>query len=580
MRFLFSCQRSLLFWVGFLSLTMTAQAAVHTAKRARWGMVAADHKEASKAGVEMLAKGGNAVDAACAAAFVLGVVNPAGSGIGGGGFLLLHLKGQKSPLVLDFREEAPAAAHRAMFLKKGLPKHASRNGGLAVGIPGEVKGCAYAVKKYGKLTLKQVLQPAIKYASQGFHVGEHLAGLLKFFGRRLKPFPHMAPYFPNGKPLARGVVFKRPRLAKALKAIADKGADVFYKGWIAKDIVNTVRKSGGILTMKDLANYRVKVRKAVSIDYRGYKVFSMPPPSSGGIAMIQTLNILKGLSLRKHGHNSSKSLFLLVEALQHSFADRARLLGDTDFVTVPIKKLLSEKYAKELRKRIGSKVLPFRKYGSGPATAANRDGGTSHLSVMDNAGNAVALTTTINTGFGSKLISTRSGIVLNNEMDDFSANPGKPNAFGLIQSKQNEIQAGKRPLSSMSPTIVLKKGQPVLALGGSGGPTIITGTLQVLLNVVEFGLELNDAVSRNRVHHQWLPGVLFLERDLPRDVIEALKARGHRVRFWPKPFTAVQAVQRLKQGFAGASDPRKHGSAVGLHQPPASSRPTTRPVKK
>lgn len=564
------CSPCLLLLASTLLLTLSAfptasDAAAPPALGAKNGMIATDHPLASQAGAAILKQGGNAVDAICAAVFAQSVVNPLGSGLGGGGFLLVKMA-NKPVRVLDFRERAPAAAHRAMYLKKGLSKYASQTGGLAIAIPGEVRGCATAIQTYGKLPLKKVLAPAIRFARHGFPVGHHLASGLKYRRKRYIRFRELAKvFYPKGKALKLGETLKRPRLVKTFLALAKHGPDVFYKGWIAKDIVAASKAHGGILTLNDLANYKVTWRKPLQTTYRGYTIHTMPPPSSGGIVIIQALNMLRKKNLRKLGHNSSGYLHLLSEALQHAFADRARFLGDTDFVKVPLAWLTSQKYANRLWKRVTSKVKPAKQYGSQrlPTTAPHRGGGTSHLSVVDRFGNAVALTTTINTGFGSKVMAPRSGIILNNEMDDFTTRPGKPNAFGLIQSHLNEIAPGKRPLSSMSPTIVTRKGKVRLVVGGSGGPTIITGTLQVLLNVLDFGMNVSDAVSRSRIHHQWMPQMLAIERDLPKDVVVNLKRRGHRVFSFRKPFTAVQAVEVKGRRRYGASDPRKYGRPEG-----------------
>lgn len=544
-------------------------AATLPAEQATQGMVATDHVLASRAGVEILAQGGNAVDAACASVFAVGVVNPAGSGIGGGGFMVISFppKSQKEPVVLDFREVAPAAAHSKMYLKKGLSKHASRTGGLAVGVPGEVRGCAHAVKAYGKLPLKKVLAPAIRLAKEGFPIGHHLASGLKRYTKRLKKHKNLSKiFYPNGQPIAFRQHMTRPNLAKTLQAIADKGPKAFYRGWIAQDIVDAVKKAGGVLTLQDLKSYKIKIRQPLKTSYRGYTIYTMPPPSSGGVAIIQSLNILRRKSLKKLGHNSSSYLHLLAETLKHAFADRARFLGDPDFVKVPITKLTSQPYADSLYKRITDKAQAIKSYGMKQATsrAAHRGGGTSHLSTMDAFGMAVSVTSTINTAYGSKVVAPKSGVILNNQMDDFTTKPGQPNAFGLLQSMNNSIKAGKRPLSSMSPTIVLQKGKPVLAVGGSGGPTIITGTLQVMLNVLDFGLELNEAVSRGRVHHQWMPDLLFIESDLPKDVVTNLHKHGQRTKVFPYAFTAVQAVQHKGKRYYGASDPRKQGRPAGF----------------
>ena len=529
------------------------------------GAVAADHELASRAGVAILKAGGNAIDAACAAAFALGVVSPAGSGIGGGGFLmyLRHGKDQKAH-VLDFRETAPASAHAKMYTQPGLPQNASREGGLAVGVPGEVAGCAQAVRLWGKLSLAQVLMPAIHLAKAGFPVGPHLARGLAAHRTQLRRWPRLnLIYAAGGEPLQQGTRLKRPRLAKTLEAIAQHGPDVFYRGWIAQDIVETVRRNGGILTLQDLANYRPKQRTALHTRWQGYDIFLMPPPSSGGITMLQTLQILQRFPIKTWLADPSGDYHTLTEALKHSFADRARYLGDTDFVQVPLAYLRSPTYAKSLAARIQKNaVLPWRSYGSPklPPSAAHRDGGTSHISVIDANGNAVALTTTINTSFGSQVVTERSGILLNNQMDDFSTDPGKPNAFGLIQGAANAVAPHKRPLSSMSPTLVARNGQPVLSIGASGGPTIITGTLQALLHILLAGKDPAYAVSAPRIHHQWFPPLLFMEKSFSDDIIGALRARQHTVHLWPQGYTAVQAVfvnahhQRI-----AASDPRKFG---------------------
>ena len=536
------------------------------------GVVAADHPLASRAGLEVLRAGGNAVDAACATAFALGVVNPAGSGIGGGGFMIVYRaaegKAGPAPVVIDFREVAPAAATRDMYLKKGLAKDASRLGGLAVGVPGEVKGCAVAVKRFGKLPLARVLAPAIALARDGFEVGPHLAksiaGKLKFMAR----FPTLRRMFaPGGEAIKAGQRMKRPGLARTLAAVAKDGPSAFYQGKIAGELVKAIKASGGVISLADLKGYEVKERAPLKASYRGYTVWSMPPPSSGGVAIIQVLNVLGRYPIKRMGHNSSNYLHHLIEALKHAFADRARHLGDPDFIKVPTGRLTSMAYADELAGRIHGFTQESGRYGSRvtPARSAGQDRpGTSHLSVVDRVGNAVAMTTTINTGFGSMVVAGKTGIILNNQMDDFAARPGEPNAFGLIQGEGNAVAPGKRPLSSMSPTLVMKGGKPVMVAGASGGPTIITGTLQALLNRLDFGLDAAACVSRSRVHHQWLPDRLVVETDLPRDVVFNLAGRGHLVRPTSHPFTAVQVVVVGEDGLLyGAADPRKMGAPAG-----------------
>ncbi|MCB9639408.1 MAG: gamma-glutamyltransferase [Myxococcales bacterium] len=530
------------------------------------GAVATDHVLASRAGLAVLKAGGNAVDAACAAAFAVGVVNPAGSGIGGGGFMMYLPEGKgKKAKVLDFRETAPRSAHAKMYLQQGLPRFASREGGLAVGVPGEVAGCATAVRRWGKLSLEQVLMPAIHLARQGFPVGSHLARTLKSQRQHLRRWPGLNLIFAaGGEPLAKGDVLRRPALARALQDIAKFGPKVFYRGWIARDIVATVRRNGGILTMQDLASYQAKERAPLQVQWKGYDVFLMPPPSSGGITMLQTLQILDHFPMKQLARRPSSYLHLLTEALKHAFADRARFLGDTDFVKVPLAYLQDPAYAKRLAARIKKdNVLPLDQYGTKkiPPHASHRGGGTSHISVIDADGNAVALTTTINTSFGSRVVAEKSGIILNNQMDDFAANPGKPNAFGLMQGFSNAVAPLKRPLSSMSPTIVSRDGKAVLSVGASGGPTIITGTLQVLLDILLLGKDPAWSVAAPRLHHQWFPPLLFMESAFSQDVIGALRSLHHRIKVWPQGFTAVQAVFVNGTGNRVAvSDPRKHGT--------------------
>ncbi|MBK8479836.1 MAG: gamma-glutamyltransferase [Proteobacteria bacterium] len=531
------------------------------------GVVATDHPLASAAGLEVLRAGGNAIDAACAAMFALGIVNPAGSGLGGGGLLLLRPAGSEAPLALDFRETAPGAATREMFSRAGVDAEASAVGGLAVAVPGEVQGCATALARFGRLGLRRVLRPAIRLARRGFEVGPYLALLLQHEQRGLRRSKALGrTYLPDGVPLRAGQRLRRPRLATTLEAIARQGPRVFYRGWIARDLVASVRRAGGQLAAADLAGYRPVWRKVLSTRFGRFTVFGFPPPSSGGTVILGALNVLQQRDLRGLGHNSAAYLHLLAETLKHTFADRARLLGDSDFVAVPVDRLLSKASADQLNQRIGYHVVLGASYGltgEAPRAPSGGRGGTSHLSVVDAEGMAVALTTSINTSFGAFVVGARSDIVLNNTMDDFAARPGEANAFGLVQSETNAIAPGKRPLSSMAPTIVTRDGQVYAVLGGSGGPTILSATLQVLLNVLAFELPPGEAVSRPRLHHQWLPNQLSYEPAITSDVLEDLKQRGHRLRLIrrpPDPYTAVQLVTVEGANRLGASDPRKFGA--------------------
>lgn len=531
-------------------------------------MVASDHVLASQAGVEMLRRGGNAVDAAVATALAVGVVSPSSCGIGGGGFIVIYLAHQHHALALDYREVAPAAASRDMFVRNGqaVPE-LSQRGGLAVAVPGEVAGLATVLRRYGTLPLATVLGPAIRYARDGFTVNAHLAEEIERNGDALRAEPALARVFlhADGTPVIAGETVRQPQLASTLEQIARDGPEAFYRGAIAAQIARNVQAAGGILTEADLAAYRPVWRRPLRGRYRGTEVITMPPPSSGGGVLLEILGMLQRDELRALGHDSPTYMHLLAEAMQHAFADRALYYGDPDFVEVPLARLLSSTNTAALRARIrASTTLDHSAYGSAGAggVAAARDGGTSHLSVMDADGNAVACTTTINTGFGSKVVAGDTGIILNNEMDDFSAQPSAPNVYGLIGAATNAVAPHKRPLSSMTPTIVTRGGEPVLALGGAGGPLIISATLQVLLNVLDFGLDATAAVAAPRIHDQWVPPVLAVEPGVPDLARAALARYGYSVKEVPA-MAAVQVVRQDAGIFEGAADPRKGGEAVG-----------------
>jgi gamma-glutamyltranspeptidase/glutathione hydrolase len=531
------------------------------------GMAASEHQLASEAGVEILQRGGNAVDAAVATAFAVCVVNPSSCGIGGGGFMLIYLARQQRAVALDFREVAPAAASRDMFVRNGkaVPELSLR-GGLAVAVPGEVAGLATVLQRHGKLPLKTVMEPAIRHARNGFPVGAHLAkeiarnlGALRTNAELARTFLHS-----DGTPLAEGESLRRPELAETLQRIAHEGSIAFYGGTTAERIVCSVRAAGGVLTESDLASYRPAWRQPLRAEYGGDIVYAMPPPSSAGV-LLEVLGMLRRDDLRALGHDSPTYAHLLAEAMKHAFADRARLYGDPDGGAVALQRVLAPSNTAALRQRISAtRTLDHDAYGTaaaGGAAAAN-DHGTSHLSVMDAEGNAVAVTTTINTGFGSMVVAEGTGIILNNQMDDFSAQPGVPNVYGLVGTEVNAIAARKRPLSSMAPIIVTRQGKPVLAAGGSGGPLILSGTLQVLLNVLDFDLEATAAVAAPRIHDQWMPPVLAVEPGISPDTRAVLARYGHTVKEVPA-MGAIQAVRLHAGVFEGASDPRKGGAAVG-----------------
>jgi gamma-glutamyltranspeptidase/glutathione hydrolase len=544
-----------------LALAFAAPAAALTG---RHGMVAAEHRLAAQAGLRILQQGGNAVDAAVATALAVGVVNPTSCGIGGGGFMLIFDRAAQRVAALDYRERAPAAAERDMFVRDGAAvAELSRRGGLAVAVPGEIAGLFAALRRHGTRSFAAVAAPAIAYARDGFTIEVHLAEAIAEQLEAIRARPPLARILlhPDGRPLAAGETLRQPDLARSLEAIAAGGAAVFYTGSIATAIATSVRDSGGVLTRADLEAYRPLWRRPLSARFDGYTFFSMPPPSSGGGVLITVLNQLRRDDLRALAHNSPTYLHLLAEALQFGFADRARAYGDPDVVNVPLATMLAAERGRQLRRRIGAATThPPGWYGEYLGAS---DAGTSHLSVVDGDGNAVACTTSINTSFGSLVVAGDTGIILNNTMDDFSAQPGAANAYGLIGSQANAIAPGKRPLSSMTPTIVTRHGAVVAVAGGSGGPFIITATLQVLLNALVFGADAEQAVAAPRLHHQWIPPVLMLEPGIGAGERSVLTRLGHRIVDAP-PAGAVQLVLRAPDGaLHGAADRRKGGQAAG-----------------
>jgi gamma-glutamyltranspeptidase/glutathione hydrolase len=538
------------------------------------GIAATANLDASRAAAEILRKGGNAVDGAVAAALALGVVQPESSGLGGGGFAVVWSAKDKKARVLDFRETAPAKASRDMFVVDGKadPK---RWGGLAVAVPGEAAGLGALEEKLGRLGLAATAQPAIRLARGGFAVSHHqfCAIDVKRAGCvppvQYVPTPPLVDKDPL-RPLLLGrgdaelderALIKRPELARTLEALGRRGPAALYSGAVAKSIVATVQAHGGVLTVEDLAQYKPVWRDAIVGHFRGHEVWTAPAPA-GGLTELETLQILDARPpLGPLGRGSSATDHVIAEALKHAFADRARSLGDPAFVKVLEAKLTSVEYARTLAARIGDKTLPPAAYGdkelAGPADAPH-DHGTSHLCVADGEGNVVALTTTVNLLFGSRIVDPVSGVVLNDEMDDFSAQPGAPNAFGLIGAFANAVAPGKRPLSSMTPTIVTKDGVPILCVGAAGGPTIVSSTVQTIVDVVDFGLDVSAAVSAPRIHAQWMPNAVVVEPDVPRDVIEALEKRGHKV-VPAASLATVQAVGLSPTRLTAASDPRYGG---------------------
>lgn len=521
------------------------------------GLVVADSELASQAGMDILRRGGNAVDAAIATALALSVVDQASSGLGGGGFMMIYLAKEKKAFALDFRETAPAASRRELYLKDGQPvPSASLTGALAVAVPGEVAGLIEARRRFGRLPLALLAAPAIQLASEGFRVDTTLRVAIERQQANMKRFSDLGRiYMPKGEPPKEGDRIRQPELAETLKAIAKNGVEDFYSGWIGEAIVETIKKAGGVMTLDDLKNYRPVWREPLIGSYRNRTVIAMPPPSSGGVALLQMLNILESYKLGDFAHNSPHYLHLLSESMKHAFADRAQFLGDPDFVHVPVGKLTGKNYAEWMRKRIAiDKTQVPAYYGYYHFNAEK--GGTTHFSVIDRFGNAVACTQSVNTRFGSKLLVPRTGIVLNNEMDDFAIHPEVGNVYGLIGNDANSLKPGKRPLSSMAPTIILRGNRPELVVGAAGGPRIITATVQTILNILDFAMPVTSAVSSPRVHHQWLPDRLNVEPKITPETKTALEQRGHALREQTS-LGVVQAITWEGAKMSGAADPRK-----------------------
>jgi gamma-glutamyltranspeptidase/glutathione hydrolase len=539
-------------------------------------IVAADHPLASEAGLGILQQGGNVVDAAVATAFALSVLRPEGCGIGGGGFMLIYDASTGETVAIDYREQAPAAAFRDMFLDAdGEPiEDLSRHGGLAVATPCEIKGLCLALEEYGTLDLPTVLAPAMRLAREGVPLDEAhceaqqlvIDDITSDAARREKFAVLERHYLNGGAANQAGDRFYSP-LIDVFERLSRDGSSGFYEGEVADAIVDAVEDAGGVLTHDDLASVQPVIRAPLEHPYQGANLLAMPPPSSGGVALIEMLNIVSAYE-RSHSdvdlhdleHNSPEYVHLLAEVMQHAFADRAAFLGDADFAEVPIERLLSAEHAADLASRIDDAAHPPDYYGR---FAPLDDAGTSHFSIIDAEGNAVACTATINTLYGSYVVVPEFGIVLNNEMDDFAALPGRPNAFRLVQSEANAIAPGKRPLSSMTPTILVRDGRAVFAAGASGGPRIITSTFQVLLNVTRFEMSVQDAVAAPRFHHQWLPAHIEVEPSLLDPLQGPLAGRGHEL-IERDALGNCQAVLRLPDGrLQGMSDPRKGGEARG-----------------
>ena len=537
--------------------------AVH-AVAAEHGMVVAQEKIGARIGADILRQGGNAVDAAVATGFALAVTYPRAGNIGGGGFMIIHSAERHEDVAIDYRETAPAATTRDMFLgADGKPDIArSRDSALSIGVPGTVAGLALALEKYGsgKFTLADLLKPAIALARDGFVIADDMADTLPGIARRLARWPASAKIFSraDGTSLQEDDRLVQADLAATLSAIATQGPRGFYQGPVAEKLAAGVREAGGIMTVDDLKSYQPVVRAPVRGSYRGFEIISMPPPSSGGVVLLETLNILEGFPIPDMKQGTAASLHVMIEALKRAYADRARYLGDPDFISAPVATLMSKQYAARQRASIDlDRATPWTDALS--ATPPREGSNTTHFSVVDSRGNAVSNTYTLNFPYGVGLIADGTGVLLNNELDDFTAAPGASNAFGLVGFEANLPGPGKRPLSSMSPTIVLKDGKPVLVTGSPGGSRIISTVLQVIVNVLDYGMDVAAAVAAPRLHHQWLPDEVRIERGFADETIAALKAKGHHV-VEPLGQTSANSIAVTANGLLGAPDPRTRGA--------------------
>ncbi|WNK21519.1 gamma-glutamyltransferase [Halomonas piscis] len=532
------------------------------------GMVATSHTLASEVSRDVLANGGNAVDAAVTAGFALAVTQPRSGNIGGGGFMLISDEDSGEVIAIDYRETAPAAATETMFQDEegDAVTERSRYTHLASGVPGTVAGLALALEEYGTLSLEEALAPAIRLAEDGFAVPPRFVKGLEDTRERFEPWEaSMAKFFKeDGSSYRAGEIFRQPDLAATLKRIADNGASEFYEGETARLLVDEMDRHGGLMTLDDLAGYEPVIREPSHGTYRGHDVYAMSPPSSGGAHIVQMLNVLEGYSIGEMGFGAADTMHVMAEAMKRAYADRAEYLGDTDFVDVPLDGITSTDYADELREQIDmDKATPSDEISAGDP-AAYESNETTHFSVVDGDGLAVSNTYTINFSYGSGIVAEGAGFLLNNEMDDFSAKPGVPNAYGLIGGEANKVEPGKRMLSSMTPTIVKKDGSNFLVTGSPGGSRIITTTLQVLMNVIDHDMNVQSAVSAPRMHHQWLPDEVRVEAGFSPDTLELLEQRGHTVS-QKSAMGAAQSIVIEDGVFYGGADPRRStSSAIGL----------------
>ena len=533
---------------------------------AKNGMVASEQELATQIGVDILKAGGNAVDAAVAVGFALAVALPNAGNIGGGGFMMVHDASSGKDIALDFREVAPRGASRNMYLDASgkVIDGKSLNTHYAVGVPGTVAGMTHALSRWGSMPLARVMAPAIALADKGYPVSVTLAKTLDQEKKNLGRWPAtQAVFWRNGAPLQSGQRLVQKDLAQSLRLISQQGAKAFYEGAIAQKIVAEMAPHANALSLQDLRDYKVAEREPVRGSYRGYQIVTMPPPSSGGAHLIQILNMMERWPMNQWGADSAQSVHYMTEAMKLAYADRSEYLGDPDFVKIPLKGLISKSYASELAASIKpQQARPAKDIRPGRPQPYESDQ-TTHYSVVDKAGNAVAVTYTLNTNFGSGIVAKGTGILLNNEMDDFSAKPGVANAYGLVGGDANAVQAGKRPLSSMTPTLVLKDGKPVLVTGSPGGARIITTVLQQVVNHIDFGMNPAEAAATPRFHHQWTPDELRVEKGFSPDTLALLRQWGHKVAL-KASMGRTQTIEIRDGLLRGASDPRNpDGKTMG-----------------
>lgn len=541
------------------------------------GMVVSQEAIASQVGADILEAGGNAIDAAVATGFALAVTLPRAGNLGGGGFMLVHLAKENKTISIDYREMAPYDAHRDMFLDSqgNVDNEKARFSAQSSGVPGTVAGLLFALDNFGTMSISEVLKPAIQLATKGFKVNHDLADSLRLNAKRLQKHKASSEYFykTDGKYYVPGDILVQSDLSSTLKRISQQGASGFYQGRTADLIIKQMQRSGGLISKEDLASYRVVERQPVCGSFKQNKICAMPPPSSGGIHLIQMLNILENFDLENMGHNSAAYMHHLIEAMRSAYADRSLYLGDPDFTPVPVKQLIDKAYAKSLSQQINPNKARRSKdvypgLNNWIASQANESEETTHFSVWDNQGNIVSNTYTLNFAYGSGIAVAGAGFLLNNEMDDFSAKPGTANGYGLTGGTANAIQPKKRPLSSMTPTIVFDaNGKPSLATGSPGGSTIITIVLQMILNTSEFKMGLAEATAAPRFHHQWLPDMAYFENGISSDSLNLLKKMGHQISPQSRVLGSTQSIVVKGNNLQGSADSRRQGAAAIAQNP-------------